>query len=188
MAENIRQCPATSIMAQPPFAGSPGIAEHDFRHRRALRLPLKPAIDKPRFRRRLHAGAAALDARLDQLQRLRRDAPVFLPVDLLDRVRPRKRECRDRQHLHDAGRSEAQAQAATTALRERCRHCQSTTAAASTKPIVSLNANSPSRHSAAAKAVAISSHVKRVNRKPIATTPNKPIATSALKVASATAP
>src|SRR6185369_10369010 len=119
---------------------------------------------------------------------LRRDAPVFLPVDLFDRMGPYQGERRNRQHLHHAGRSEAKAHAAATTLRERCRHCQTTTAAASANPIVSLNANSPSRHSAATKATAISSHVSRVNRKPIATTPNRPIATSALSIASATAP
>src|SRR3954452_8114004 len=44
VAKNLRQCPAVAIMAQPPFAGRTGIAEHDFRQRSALWLPLKPAI------------------------------------------------------------------------------------------------------------------------------------------------
>src|SRR5450631_2903815 len=37
--ENLRQRPAVSIMAQPPFAGSPGIAQHQLRHRPPLRPP-----------------------------------------------------------------------------------------------------------------------------------------------------
>jgi len=36
------------------------------------------SVDQPRVRRRLHAGAAALDASLDQFEPGRRDAPVFL--------------------------------------------------------------------------------------------------------------
>jgi hypothetical protein len=90
--------------------------------------------------------------------------------------------------LDDAGGGEAEAQAAATALRERLRHCQIMTAAASVKPSVSLKRKSPSRHSAAARAMASSIQLSRVNRKPIATMPNRPIATSALNVASATAP
>ena len=53
-------------------------------------LPLKPAVDQPRLRRRLHAGAGALDPRLHQFEPLCGDAPVFLPVDFFDRVRPRQ--------------------------------------------------------------------------------------------------
>src|SRR3954453_13579382 len=63
MPKNIRQGPAMAIGAQPPFAGGAGIAERPFRHRRAFGLPLKPPADQPRLRRRLHAGAAALDTR-----------------------------------------------------------------------------------------------------------------------------
>src|SRR5437764_14304770 len=70
MAENIRQCPAMSVHAQPPFTGCTGIAQHHLRHRCTRRLPLKPAADQPRLRRRLHAGAGAFDARLHQLESL----------------------------------------------------------------------------------------------------------------------
>src|SRR6185436_11550865 len=170
-------------MAQSPFAGGAGIAEDHFRHWRPLWLPLKPAVDEARVRRRLHAGAKALDARLHQLQPLRRGPPVFLPRGLLDRMGPDKREGRNRQHLHGAGGGEAEAQATATALRVRCRHCQIRAAAASVKPAVSLKRKSPSRHSAATRAMASSIKVRRVNRKPIATMPNRPIATSALNVA-----
>src|SRR5437016_10122710 len=68
VAENVRQRPAFAVRAQPPFAGGAGIAERHFAHGRARGLPAKPAADEPGFRRRLHAGAAALDARLDQLE------------------------------------------------------------------------------------------------------------------------
>src|SRR5436190_11055097 len=101
---------------------------------------------------------------------------------------PHQGKGRDRQRLHDSGRGEAEAQTAATGLRDRCRHCHRKMAAASVKPIVSLNGKSPSRHSAAIEASASSVNINRVNRKPIATMPNRPIATSALKVASATAP
>src|SRR5262249_40571333 len=137
---------------------------------------------------RLHAGAAALDARLDQLEAMLGDAPILLPFDLLDRMGPGQREGCDGERLDGAGGGEAQAQAGATVLRARCRHCQSTTTAASAKPTLSLKRNSPSRQSEATKATARSAQVRRVNRKPIATTPNRTIATSALKVASATAP
>jgi hypothetical protein len=90
--------------------------------------PLKPAIDEARIGRRLHAGAGALDTRLHQFEPLWGETPVFLPFDFFNRVRPDKRERRDRQRLHDASRSKAQAQAATAAMRRRC-HCQSTTTA-----------------------------------------------------------
>src|SRR4030095_5174526 len=170
-----------AIRAQPPFAGGAGIAKHYFRHRRTLWLPCKPTVDQPRFRRRLHAGAAALDAGLYQFEAGRRGAPVFLPVNLLDRMGPHQREGGDRQRLHDAGGGEAQAQAAATLLCKRCRHCQSTTAAARMKPAVSLNRKSPSRQSAPMKATTCSIHVSRVNRKPMATMPDRPIATSALE-------
>src|SRR4051794_39562194 len=101
---------------------------------------------------------------------------------------PCKRERRDLQRLGDSGGGQTQAQAAATALRDRCRHCQSTAAAANAKPKVSLKRKSPSRQSAAIEATAISGQLSRVNRKPIATMPNRPIAIRALKVASATAP
>src|SRR3984957_17724116 len=68
MSENFRQGSATAIMAQPPFAGGAGIAQQHLRQGRALRLPLKPAVEQARVRRRLHAGAGALDPRLYQLQ------------------------------------------------------------------------------------------------------------------------
>src|SRR6202158_3263310 len=97
VAKNLRQRPAMSVAAQPPFAGGAGIAEHHVRHRRARTSPLKPAADKTRIRRRLHAGARAFYARLHQLQSLGGNAPVFLPVDLFDGVRPDQREGRDRQ-------------------------------------------------------------------------------------------
>jgi len=54
--------------------------------------------------------------------------------------------------------------------------------------MVSLKRKSPSRQSAARKEAIRSASVIRVNRKPIATMPNRPIATTALKVANATAP
>src|SRR5437868_11035096 len=68
MAENFRQRPAFAVSAQPPFAGGAGIAERHLRHGGARGLPAKPAAGKPRLRRRLHAGAAALDTGLDQFE------------------------------------------------------------------------------------------------------------------------
>src|SRR5207244_5295732 len=103
-------------------------------------------------------------------------------------MRPGQREGGDGKRLHRAGGGKAQAQAGATVPRERCRHCQSAIAAASVKPAVSLYWKSPSRQSAAMKATSCSIQVNRVKKKPIATMPNRPIATSALKVASATAP
>src|SRR3984893_13070455 len=188
MPQNLRQRLALSIMAQPPFASGAGIAQDHFRHRRARRPPLKPAVDQTRLRRRLYAGAGSLDARLRQFEPLRCDAPVFLPFDLLDRMRPGQPEGRDRQRLENASGGEPEAQAAAATARGRCRHCQSTIKTVSAKPTVSLKRKSPSRQSAAIKATKRSSRVNRTNRKPIATMPNRPIATSALKVASATAP
>src|ERR1700704_1457329 len=189
MLKDLRQRPAAPIAAQAPFAGSAGIAQYHLRHRRALRLPLKPAVDQPRIRRRLHAGAGAFYPCQHQLQPFWRDAPVFLPVDFFNGVRPHQRESRNRQHLHNASGGETKAQAAAAATeRGRCRHCQSTMAAVRANPTVSLKRKSPSRQSAATKATARSSNVNRANMKPIASMPNRPIATSALSVASATAP
>src|SRR6266700_5040301 len=186
MRKNLRQRPAFSTAAQSPFAGGAGIAEHHLRHRRAGRSPLKPAVDQPRLRRRLHAGARSLDAGLHQFEPLRRDAPVFLPVDLLDRVGPHQRERRDRQRLDDAGGCQAKAQAVAVAARRR--HCHSTIIAVTMNPAASLKRKSPSRQSAPMKATIRSASVSRVNRKPIATRPNRPMAISALNVANATAP
>src|ERR1700686_4378083 len=59
MPEYLRQRTAIAGAAQPPFAGRAGISQTQFRQQRALWPPLKPAIDEPRFRRRLHAGARA---------------------------------------------------------------------------------------------------------------------------------
>src|SRR4051812_27217636 len=75
--ENLRQRPALAVRTQPPFAGGAGIAQHNLGHRRTFRLPLKPAIDQPRVRWRLHAGAGAFYARLDQFEAVGADAPVF---------------------------------------------------------------------------------------------------------------
>jgi hypothetical protein len=97
-----------------------------------LGLPMKPAVDETRLRRRLHAGAGAFHPRLHQLQPLCGDAPVFLPLDFFNGVGPCQRESRNRQRLHDAGGG--QAQAAATAVRGRCRHCRSAIAAVSRKP------------------------------------------------------
>ena len=83
MPDNLRQRPALSqVMAQPPFPGRARIAEHDLRHGCALQLPLKPAVDQPRFRRRLHAGAGTLHARLAHHEAGRRHGPHFLPAGL----------------------------------------------------------------------------------------------------------
>src|SRR5262249_13877890 len=188
MAENFRQRPAFAARAQPPCPGGAGIAERHLAHGRARGLPAKPPLHKSRLRRRLHAGARSLDAGFGEFEAGRRDAPILLPFDLLDRMGPRQREGGDGKHLHGAGGGQAQAQAGATVLRERCRHCQSTTRAARVKPTVWLYWKSPSRQSDAIRATTCSTQVSRANRKPIATTPNRPIATSALKVASATAP
>src|SRR5262249_35070003 len=135
-----------------------------------------------------HAGAGALDARLGQFETFWSNAPVLLPFDLLDRMGPGQREGSNGEHLHGASGGKAQAQAGATLLRSRRRHCQSTTRAPRAQPAVSLYWNSPSRQSAAAKATSRSTQLSRANRKPIATTPNRPMATSAFSVANATAP
>src|SRR5262245_61079162 len=70
MAQNFRQRPAFAAHAQPPFACGAGIAQRHFAHCGTRRLPAKPSARKPRLRRRLHAGAAALDACLDQFEAL----------------------------------------------------------------------------------------------------------------------
>ena len=188
MPEYLRQRPAMSIAAHMPFAGGAGIPQQHLRHRCTFRLPLKPAVDQPRLRRRLHAGARAFYPRLHQLQPRRRDAPVFLPVDLLDRMRPNQRESHKRERLHDAGRGEAKAQAGAAARRGRCRPLLEHDQSRQRETGVSLKLKSPSRHSAASRATTRSASVILANRKPIATMPNRPMATSALKVASATAP
>src|SRR5262245_35647153 len=114
MPQNIRQRPAFAACAQPPFAGRAGIAERHFVHGRPLRLPAKPAASEPRLGRWLHAGAAALDARLDQFEATMGDAPILLPFDLLDRTGPGEREDRDGQRFDHAGGGKAQAQAGAT--------------------------------------------------------------------------
>src|ERR1700719_3991779 len=53
MPEKLRQRTAIAAPTQPPFAGGAGIGQHHFRHGRALRPPLKPAVDYQRLRRRL---------------------------------------------------------------------------------------------------------------------------------------
>jgi hypothetical protein len=93
----------SAVTAHPPFAGGAGIAQHDLRHWCMFRLPLKPAVDQPRVRRRLHAGAGTLDPRLHEFKSLRGDTPVFLPLGLFNRMGPGQRKGRDREHLHDAG-------------------------------------------------------------------------------------
>src|SRR3569833_2782316 len=79
MTKYLRQRPTLSSTAQAPFAGRAGITEHEFWNWRTIGLPLKPAIDQPRLRWRLHASARTLHARLHQLQDRRRNVPVFLP-------------------------------------------------------------------------------------------------------------
>src|SRR5258708_25996262 len=102
MPEYFRQRAAISAVAQPPFAGGAGIGQHQLRHRRARRLPLKPAVDHSRVRRRLHAGPKTFYARLLQFQPPCGDAPVFLPVGLFDRMGPYQGKGGDRQCLHHA--------------------------------------------------------------------------------------
>src|SRR3569833_2227399 len=172
MTKYLRQRPTLSSTAQAPFPGRAGITEQELWDWRTPGLPLKPAIEQPRLRWRLHASARTLHARLHQLQARCRYAPVFLPFDFFNRMRPRQRESRNRQRLEDASRCEAKAQAGAIAVRERCRHCQSTIAAVSRKPDVSLRGKSPSRHSAAASEMPRSRNERRVKRKPMATMPN----------------
>jgi hypothetical protein len=102
MTQDLRQRAAFAGAAQPPLSGGAGIAQHQLRHRRAPRVPLKPAVDQARVGRRLHAGAGAFDAGLLQNKAVRREAPVFLPLDLLDRMGPCQRERRQHQRLDDA--------------------------------------------------------------------------------------
>src|SRR5258708_24784674 len=67
MPEYFRQRAAISAAAQMPFAGGAGIGQHQLQHRRARRLPLKPAVDHSRGPPRLHAGPTSSYARLLQL-------------------------------------------------------------------------------------------------------------------------
>src|SRR4051812_44491586 len=85
--EYLRQRAASAVRADPPFTRGAGIPQHHLRRHRAG-MPLKPAVDQLGIRRRLHAGAGALDPGLHQFEPVRRHAPVLLPLDLLDRMRP----------------------------------------------------------------------------------------------------
>src|SRR5260370_8451613 len=88
MPEYFRQRAAISAAAQPPFAGGAGIGQHQLRHRRARRLPLKPAVDQSRVRRRLHAGPKTFYAPLPHFHPLCGGAPRFLQVALFDQLAP----------------------------------------------------------------------------------------------------
>ena len=56
------------------------------------RLPRPPSVAQDGAGRRLHAGADALHARLDQDERVAVEPIAFFPARLLDRVLPRERE------------------------------------------------------------------------------------------------
>jgi hypothetical protein len=169
VSQDLRQRATSAVAAQPPLAGGTGIAQRQLRHWGALRLPLKPAVDQARVRRRLHSSAKTLDAGLHQFEAVRRDAPVFLPVDLLDRMGPSQRERRERQRLHNTRGCETQAQTAAIAARDRCGRGQDGPAITGAKPASPLMRNWPSRHGAAKNAAMRSDRVIGMNRDPIAT-------------------